>query len=428
MSLSSLRKVLFALGAFIVVLALAEGAFWFKTHAPTVIGNEFIYREGNFSLTVPMGWHAVDPESLSLPEDFEGLRFAFTQDSTACVIGYVDMPMAAFEKYEQTTPGERVFPDENTQIDSWWWVHPNKVWPLPKAQFEGRLPYPGEVLVSHYALGPYRAYGPDDPLRALVLFRGQGNTVPQSCTTDFVTFLKSLKPHYEKIVLTNASAGDLLLSSDPYYHVLFKPDTEKVFYEVYEGDIAGYENAPTLHNGLIYYATDAVHRFNIFTTIDDIVPGTRTPQDTLVLDFYLTDDKVFYLAGTERLCGWCNTKLYVSHLDTGEQELLLDGPEGGAISGFDSETGHIYLSAGYGDAGCFSEAVTTYSTKEKKVVSVRDFGACSDEPWYAESVRELRAMHEASFGSLPYLRVVNGEIQKPSDEKYLNGIPFRVQK
>lgn len=380
------RRIALGVGACVLVAAVAFAAWYvYKPARPYVdipTGPTFVYAAGNFSISIPDGW-LVATTTVPLPKGFTGSRFVFTQGVCALAYAVGDGSLQT-AGYKQTTPGgaRGITAVGNTQIDSWWWVPAEN---LPKnfeTAFEGRKPFAGEVRVSS---ATYVA--PGDMPSAFLLYTKDGTPVPDSCDTAVEASFKTITPVFEQAALTAASSGVVRALTERIALngsvLAFKETGSDEYKKITEAKNL-YIPFYTVYADKLYFIEDnALKMFDVFLGTKTSVSGVGTDSNYIVSSFFIKGDRMWYLAGSQVGCdeykAVCELSLYEIPAEGGISTLLATTTlQSGSFMGYNKTSQTLYLSSGFGDAGCFSTQVYAYRYSDKTMSLTAEDSGCDD--------------------------------------------------
>lgn len=370
-------------GLCIFVAAIAFGAWYvYKPAKPYVdvpTGPTFVYSEGNFSIAIPNGW-LVATTTVALPKGFSGSRFVFTQGVCAFAYAEGDGSWQA-SGYKQTAPGERIFVGKS-QLDSWWWVPEENLPRNFETTFEGRKQFAGEVLVNNatYVV-------PGDRISTFLLYSTDGTAVPDTCVSAIEMSLKTITSVFNPASLNAASSGVLRTLTER----ISLEGSILAFKETGSGEykkITSIENMYlpyyTVYDDKLYFIEDnALKMFDVFLGTKTSVSGVGTDSNYIVSSFFIKGDRMWYLAGSQQGCSEykavCELSLYEIPAEGGISTLLATTTlQSGSFMGYDKTSQTLYLSSGFGDAGCFSMQVFAYRYSDKAISLAAEDSGCDD--------------------------------------------------
>jgi hypothetical protein len=407
-------------GAALFLLPQAQQPEEVQQHIP---GTEFVYRPGNFAITPNADWIQAEVSATSLPTGFLALKFAFKKEGTSCVLGYVDEPVQApwRESYKQTTPGERVYLGK-TQIDSWWWV-PKGVLPDGfEPQFEGRLPFAGEVLVGTAGY----VVPVSESRSSFVLYAEDGTTVPDECVSENTAILKTYRDAFERAVVGGSGLMRIIQSSMLGTSFLaFKADGDDTYKKIESGTMS-YESNVVFDDKVYTIRDGRLVVINPFPESVSPFPGIETSASRTVLRFYIDGEHLWYLLGAPGCVDYmarCDLALYEINARGGRPVLLAETMhlESGSIVGYDPNQRILYVRSSFGDAGAYHYTIYAYSYETGAVTEILEDGGSADDPpaEHAEANAKLKEIQDSVGLPLDiheFVRVQNGSLSKPDFE------------
>jgi hypothetical protein len=393
--------------------------------SPPIPEGVFVFKKGNFSIVLGQGWAQVPNEAVQLPQGVEGLQFVLAKPGTACVLAYSDAPVTPEGTppnsiYTQTTPGERVYLGK-AQIDSWWWAPRADLPAQFTPQFEGRLPLPKEMLAATVLSTIPTSAG----FSQFILFTSDGTSVPDICATESYEMLRSLGDAFDTATLTAASRGHLRVHSsyiDSNVFLSFRPSDDSAYQRLPVSIGAPIGNL-VVYGDMLYTLRDgAIEIVDVFKGTTGVLPGISTSTNTLVNDFYIKGDKLWFLSGQEG----CNEYKATCDLDVFEMPAAGGTPkflgrvhlETGFIVGFDETNQKLYVMSAFGDAGAYSYTIFEYDYATSLFSeAVSDEGYDGDSPEKHAEARAKRSAIESAVGIErrdALVQVQNGHLSKPS--------------
>lgn len=369
----------------------------------------------NFSLTPLPGWSVADRDTI-LPKGFSDVKLAYKKEGTSCVLAYAETVSEVFRnQYQQTMPGERVMVGKS-QIDTWWWG-PRLVSADPS--FDSRAPRTGEVRVGNGHIVPAAK-----ETAVFVLYTTDESAVPPVCDSESTHILKTLVTSFGDVTVDSSSDGFVYTISD---HVV--GGSRLVYQEI--GAIEKkqltmfdeYVPFLTVHNDRLYYQHNgSILLYDMLADLFTPLPGVATSTSMVVNDFYIKNDRLWYLLGKEgcnRYKTTCPLALYEIPAKGGTPKLLTDTItlQSGSIIGFDSTRTILYVLSSFGDAGYYSYVVYAYNYADGTVQKVLEDEGSGGEPPGQHAVADAQlaaikaAITPAVVGS--YVRLQDGRLSSP---------------
>lgn len=370
----------------------------------------------NFSLTPLPGWSVAGADT-PLPQGFSDVKLAYKKEGTSCVLAYAKTSPEGFRaQYQQTMPGERVMVGKS-QIDTWWWG-PRLA--SADLSFDSRAPLAGEVRVGNVMLVIPAA----KETAVFILYTTDGSAVPPVCDSEGTDILKTLVTSFSEVVVDSSSNGFLYTLSDYVIggsRLVYQEmgTTEKKQVTMFS------EYAPflTVYNDRLYYQHNgSILLYDMLADLFTPLPGVATSTSMVVNDFYIKNDRLWYLLGKEgcnRYKTTCPLALYEIPAKGGTPKLLTDTItlQSGSIIGFDSTRTILYVLSSFGDAGYYSYVVYAYNYADGTVQKVLEDEGSDGEPPGQHAVADTQfaaikaAVTPAAVAS--YARVENGRINFP---------------
>ncbi len=417
--------------------------------------NTFQSDIANIQGDIPNGWYKIESKNVMQPVVGGNIILSMANSDSSCIMSYVqDVNKYIPKPWQQISHGERIFSKE-WQIDSNWMAPPSAG--ITTYQNK-RTPLNGEVRLGFLS----RKHA------AIVLFNPQGGTVQDSCSKDMDVLLKSLKTYINTKELTNESEGIIKMGTvggdydGSRRSVLkfspFPTDNDEDLYAKWYG-VAGssglesYKDIFVYKNKLIQISGDfqneaRIVQYDLLTlrATDIIAPN----DNEYIISMYITGDTLYYLTTQfkSRFCldkGPCMSALHKYDLSERSKETgrivagdikadrilgysLLDGVQGGHV---------VYLSGGYGDAGCatayFNKYINMNGVGENTLVNMGNYSGCVGE---GDGYKDLSGTYDSikkMTGKMvdmsSEVEVLRGGILSPkfSDEKVRYGAKFIFQ-
>lgn len=340
----------------------------------------FQYPLGNFQLTIEPGWVLVPTQTVKLPAELTGTRFAFQkQSASSCVVAYVRTHGG--DSYRQTSFGTRVLTQDNDQLDGSWYTPEKNL--------------PGDFQFSNYKRQYFnnevrKVYYPsfyNDPVKdyfnVFILFSPEGKSVPDDCDTDFSKMLTSIKITFNTISLTQESKGVAYIQNalNPP-KLLFVPDDTGIANEVMQFGLGSHSIATVWNNKLVTSSGDKIMTTDIFSKTISVLPGILQIPGEIVNTFHIDKNKLWYLYGPN-CTGYlekCDLKLVEYTFDNASSKILARGLASRSIIGYDPVNDTLRLTHAEGDAGCFWESGEEYSFRDNRLRKIGEISECEGDP------------------------------------------------
>lgn len=398
-----------------------------ETLEHNVVNGVFDFQTANLTLEVLPTWTFLDPSTARHLEGMGKPAFVLQKSGSSCVFAYYRQTSLTWhDSYKQSSFGERIF-TVNGQFDPSWYV-PNTNAPELEFSWRERQPRASEVLVAGHSDGirEMGVYGPS----IFALFMNDDAIVPDDCTNDFGYMLSTIRQEYKPIEVTRDMSGVLvahgerLSGNNGIGRFLFRPEGQEAFGEILQSRGATYGGHRFLYDNTLYVAFDGIYIVNPFEKSLHLVTGTAQQDGSEIGDVYLKGDRMFYLSGTP--CSYmsdCHQSLYEVPRTGGVPTLLVQDFKGSSIMGYSAPENRLYLSDGWGDAGCFRVRVSSYDFQSSTLQPYKEFGGCSEDvvedpqSEYSVATRELTALRArvGHAASANYLLLKQGTYVVPPE-------------
>ena len=374
----------------------------------------------NFALTLLPGWLEVGMDT-SLPQGFYDVKLAYKKEGTSCVLAYAETSPEGFRaQYQQTMPGERVMVGKS-QIDTWWWG-PRLA--SADLSFDSRAPRAGEVRVGNAMLVPAAK-----ETAVFILYTTDGSAVPPVCDSETTDILKTLTASFSDVAVDSNSDGFIYTLSDRIAggsRLVYQEmgTTEKKQVTMFS------EYAPflTVHNDRLYYQhKGSIFLYDVLVNQVTPLPGVATSTTAVVNDFYIKNDRLWYLMGKDgcnRYKTTCPLAVYEISAKGGTPKLLTENVtlQSGSILGFDATRNILYMLSSFGDAGYYSYIVYAYNYSNGTLQKVLEDASFSEEDpseKHAAAEVQLAAIKAAITPAViaSYVRIQNGRMSFPKESE-----------
>jgi hypothetical protein len=443
------------LGGVVVLLLVVGGAYWYlQTQKTDVLvtdvqtttdsnntGTEWnnldfesqqMYRPMNFGLKILSDWEPIEREKVTLPQDFGKAHFAYAKKNTSCVFAYAEV--ASSTAYRQTSFAERVFTSENNQIDGSWYIHNSEVPDGFAFDWNGRQPFRNEIRRNYYYPSDMIYLPVGDSSNAMVLYSSSGDIVDDECDADMSTMLRSIFYDVGETEITESSNGIAYFGQYKNKSSLFfASNDDSISKFVLNGNFS-YSPPPLVYMGELYLVVDGQLQ------ILDMISGATTKVldishggASVINDFYITSDKIFYLYGMDcnSYMDKCNLDLYVFDRTTNQSEKLAKGLIYRNIVGYDENKDEISVKYSTGDAGCFSTRHGIYNLSSGEPIKEDKIGGCvgdtPPDPAYEEYLASIEIFTNKTV-SFMHILIENGKIVIPKKEINARGMTIEFAK
>ncbi len=360
---------------------------------------QFYSNKANLSFRIPAGWREIKVDDVVLPVGISNPRFLFLHEQLGCVIAGGDFDRGAAD-YVQTSFGGRVF-SPISQFDGDWYT--NQAYHAEPIQFSNH----SRQYLAYEIRQTYNLDNVD-----IFLWQKNNTAVPDLCNQAFELVLESTQHHFSLLVLQNYYSGTMYIrttnigTASAETRLLFSKGDDGNTYEIVELPPG------TGHGGQVFVREGNLYALSEFYGIDEqshagvifIDPMRSTyeeiplaPGGERVIAQYVTADTLYFLsASSSGFCtGYresCLTDLYAFDFETSERRLLSSSITSAQLSGFDKNTGTLYLQRGWGDAGCLTNEVVAYQERIGLFANALSFTGCVDDPAFSS--------YEADFQQL----------------------------
>lgn len=387
-------------------------------------GRRFVSNIQNITFRLPPDWERVSYEALTkVPEEVADPQFSFRKRSSECAVVYAARDTQI--NTVQTSFADRAY-SADWQFDASWYVPEHE----------------GTRYVSF--TGRNRQYLADEFRRTNVfrrrpynffLFTRDGSPVPDECNEDMNALLETTTYHYDRTTLDDRSDGYLWtqtewssVESRDEKKLLYTPTGTRQHYEVlgFGGKIKHSGRILIIDSELYYAApseseegrtgTESLRVLDPLTREMGTVARSGIPSG-VISSVYAHDGDVYYTTHLwEQDCfRSCDGALYrISVSQDGTQELLARPVSVHRIEGYKKDEAALYLSAGYGDAGCFSFKPYRYMNGEMQKLDA--FGGCSGDDGFEDALKQMEEIttdssyvHRVSNAA----RIENGRVSVP---------------
>ncbi|MDB5238620.1 MAG: hypothetical protein JWM46_890 [Candidatus Kaiserbacteria bacterium] len=392
---------------------------------PVSSDTHYLYAPGNVQFDIAPGW-VLATDTVALPKDISGLRFAFLKQGTPCVFAYVRMTSAEREAYVQTSFAERIFsgPNDANQFDSSWYIRKTDTPAGFAFDWDARQPFRNEVRIMPPGYLGRWEYG--DHMRAFLLYDEDGTTVPDECNADVNSMLHTLVEYYPTTTLSRDAVGSLYIK---YSKVLLLGDDDiaRLVYEL----PAGASDFMFARNRIYYRAGSSVRFYDLLQMADGVT-GVRPLATDANYSYLVSGASIFSISdGSCAPDVPCKQKLYDMDIGTGLSSFLGD-VSANSIMGFSTKDQAVYLEWAHGDAGCASSAVTRYSIIRGVMEDVGNFSSCQEDTGYAAKMAAYKAVRDSLDGGMrsgTHIDVAHGLFTIPSNDTFADpgAFPLRFE-
>ena len=356
----------------------------------------FVYELGNFAFKLADGWVA-QPSVPSLPLGYSNPKFFLKKQGATCVIGYFDHDRPSFDDYAQTGFGTRTF-SGTMQFDSQWYA-PQLSLPEDFTFSFGSVTHAkGEI----YDFGGSFNVPTYDTQANLILFDENAGLVPDGCAEDMQNMLTTWKKYFKKITLTKELEGYLFFgrvdatTTENSYHLFFK--STDVDAETYDVGVSPFvATAPVFLNGSTlegFNQDGKLITMNLFEPHH--IQSTDIGISSLVFSRFGFGSSEWYLVSNGTHAEFGN-ELYQR---TGAAEAKKVGTVSvryGHIEGYDPKEKRLVITGGYGDGGCSSREIQTYSA-EGGFSKMYSYGQCEGDILSAEEIQRRAVLEKITKG------------------------------
>ncbi|MDB5254367.1 MAG: hypothetical protein JWL80_433 [Parcubacteria group bacterium] len=380
--------------------------------------NIYTYKKGNFQLSIFPGWTATTTLA-TFPYTDSPAIFSLQRDS-GCKMVYGNYTEPG-QKMIQTSFGDRIFTQDNEQLDPQISAPVLNVPEDFKFDYDHRQSFSGEVIVYNYRL-VYPNYGSN----AFSIFNPEGGKIGYNCIKEVNNMLSSLKGVYEAITLDATSKGVVFFREDT---AMFIGDDEipKTIMKMPPGYF------PALIGNTLYRISGGrLYTLDIFNKSFSEIPLkgiTSTSSDLATFDigtnilnsYYFIGDDLYYLVGPncQVFKAKCDLALRVKNMKTGVDRLLQSHVSDGHFLGYKPEEHTLYLGYQDGDAGYGWGQVDTYNIQTNVFVSLGQYEIQADDPTpnkRADLISLIYSFDETRTYEpgehVPELHVENGMLKK----------------
>lgn len=345
----------------------------------------FLYAPANIQFDIAEGW-VLATNTVALPKNIEGLRFAFVKSGTPCVFAYVRMTNGAREAYVQTSFAERIFsgPNNANQFDSSWYIRKADTPPGFAFDWNARQPFRNEVRIMPPGYMGRWEYG--DHFRAFLLYDSDGSIVPDACNGDVNAMLATMVEYYPTGNIESTTTGSIYIKGSKVL-LLGDDDIARLVHQ-FPGGSSDFSVAG---NRIYYRSGNTLHYYEVNLQVDAVnnVPPLGIDANR---SYAISGTSIYSISdGSCAPDVPCRQKLYSMDIPSGISSFLGD-VTANSIMGYSTKDQAVYVEWARGDAGCSGSAVSRYSIVRGTVEEVGNFGGCNGDPGFEESMAEYRAL------------------------------------
>lgn len=371
-----------------------------QTQTPQSIPTQFYSNKTNITFTIPAGWREVDPATVTNIVGFSNPQFMFLQEELGCIIaaGKFDMNAA---NYKQTSFGSRVS-EEIFLFGGDWYTN---------------QAYHKEPIIFSEDTRQYRAYelrtARDRNDVDLLLWQRDNASVPDVCNRDYESLLQTTQLHFSPFTLKDYDTGTLFLRTENpgtnmvETRLLYTDNEDKNTYEIVKlPPGTGHGGKVFIRNGALYALSELddpeVQTAKSIVKIDPVQATVEelplVTENEKVINHYVTPDTIYFMvASSSAHCmGYresCQADLYAYDFNSNERKLLTSDITSAQLDGFDKTTGTLYLTRGWGDAGCMSNKIDTYQVNTGIITNIVSFSGCTEDPSYDAYLASTKALY-----------------------------------
>lgn len=256
----------------------------------------------------------------------------------------------------------------------------------------------------------------------LLLWQLERNAVPNSCVGDVRTIIEAIEPHLLERRFERHHTGYISTRSvriggpdgPSRRALLFTDRNNGNTYQLQTLPNPVGNNRMFLADDALYYIGAAqesspmnqdipsIYRYEL--TSDTLTETFRVKHDEnpVISSYYVADGWLYYLSGPTS-SKWCLSKpssgcgldFYRAPLDAlYDIELIATSTDAVSIYGYDPQFDILYLSNGYGDAGCLTHGILVFDGES--IAPAAFYGVCKGDPEYVVYQTEMETL-QASF-------------------------------
>lgn len=440
------------------------------------LGGEFIaFPDEAFKIQVPKWWKSVDVKKFpNTSYKFRGIQKVFVSDEEQCALIYSGAPEEPFgqshfiNSISVTANGEPFANISALRNILLAFAPDNPATTTPGLTFMGggmHEPYLPYEFASFFIQGS----GQRDTAKGFHLVSTNEKPLSPKCESETRSILQTFTREFATGTLENTE-GLALIASDVttgganrgYSFFLTREGAGilKIFDLPKDASRLTFSSS---EDSLYYITNDERHgmikkHFLKDGSIDtkefsDASGGLSLPDGTILVDFFLSHDSIYYLAGTPGCMeykGACTTSLFLYDIRGNSSRAIASKLDRSSIIGVSKEVDEILLASFFGDGGCWSNTYTRIRLSDTSATGAGTFSGCVDESGASQNSAEQRGEDELTshfggnrFRSLIYaLTLKNGtltpfvekestpwfdrETTKIGERFHISSIPMRV--
>lgn len=380
----------------------------------------FIDNDDNFRFIQESGWDVISNEGTSLPDGMKTdvVEFAMQKNGTKCVYAYLHAKYSSLGSYVQSSFADRVFTYGGKQIDSSWYVKKGELLDTERFPPSRHMPLPDEVRIVYYS--PFAGNGLNY-IGVFVLYNKDRNAVSDDCNNAVSAMLSTVEPYFVTKTIDYGTKGDLFI--DNYYRPrsIFYTDGTSSPIKLVRSVTIDDTVQPIIYGNLLYFRQDGVLKtLNVFEGTIAEVPGLVTSTSSVIDDFYIYSNKMFYLVGNANCNDYlasCGLSLYEYDIQNRSSKLLANNIYSRDIAGFDPFSNRLFMYWSDGDGPCFWVQYQYFDLNLATTTGKVNAGSCDDNDAVEQNKLKQFDMLVSSFGnqstSTEYISIDSGHIIPP---------------
>jgi len=387
--------VLYFLITIVIILIIGVGVYLIpKSGEDSLISknlisdNEYKSNSLNIQFTLPSGWKEIKSDELAyIPEFFSNPKLILKNEQKSCIV-------VAYTPFRQIGITQTGWADDiNDGPERWFAPTAN----IPSYVNIYQAPVrKGVLMVTDFKNPRQKINGEFVEYGSFYLYDKNGQTVNDECEQDIKTIVTTNKSYYEKYTINNSSEGILRFNGAD---LLFIPkNTNDNFLIITMPSRVSIQDNIIISGKKIYFVVNdessaTIKYYDISTNKIDTVLGT-VGKHGYISSMSLISDNIIYIAGSKEF-GYCldlpkdkclTASLYKYNFNEDKVELLAENIKGSNILGAD-ESGSIYFSLSWGDAGAWF--ATIYKYKNGNIEQYKNYSDTSQIEEYEKFIISL---------------------------------------